>query len=54
MNPAKITKMDDEVAKWAKKDLIGIKRGMINPGIFKLFQVYCIPDHKLNTIFNEL
>jgi forkhead box protein N len=32
MNPAKITKMDDEVAKWAKKDLIGIKRGMINPG----------------------
>jgi len=38
MNPAKITKMDDEVAKWAKKDLIGIKRGMINPGnaIFRL------------------
>lgn len=32
MNPAKIKKMDEEVAKWNKKDMIAIKRSMANPG----------------------
>ena len=32
MNPAKITKMDEEVAKWSRKDPMGIKKGMLMPG----------------------
>ena len=32
MNPAKITKMDEEVAKWSRKDPAGIKKGMVKPG----------------------
>jgi forkhead box protein N len=32
MNPNKITKMDEEIAKWSKKDPIGIKKGMLMPG----------------------
>ena len=32
MNPAKITKMEDEVAKWSRKDPMGIKKGMRMPG----------------------
>jgi hypothetical protein len=32
MNPAKITKMDEEVAKWSRKDPFGIKNGMAKPG----------------------
>ena len=32
MNPAKIDKMDDEISKWRKKDLVAIKRSMSKPG----------------------
>ncbi len=32
MNPAKIDKMDEEISKWRKKDLIAIKRSMSKPG----------------------
>ncbi len=32
MNPAKIEKMDEEISKWRKKDLIAIKRSMSKPG----------------------
>ena len=32
MNPSKIKKMDEEIAKWNKKDLVAIKRSMANPG----------------------
>lgn len=32
MNPAKIAKMDDEVAKWSRKDPSAIKNAMIYPG----------------------
>ncbi len=31
MNPAKITKMDEEVKKWSRKDPMAIKKGMIYP-----------------------
>lgn len=31
MNPAKISKMDEEVQKWSRKDPHGIKRAMVNP-----------------------
>lgn len=33
MNPAKITKMDDEVQKWSRKDPMAIKKAMIFPGM---------------------
>lgn len=32
MNPAKISKMDEEVAKWSKKDPSAIKKAMVCPG----------------------
>jgi len=32
MNPEKISKMDEEIAKWSKKDPFGVRRGMHNPG----------------------
>lgn len=32
MNPAKISKMDEEVQKWSRKDPHAIKRAMVNPG----------------------
>ena len=31
MNPAKITKMDEEVLKWSRKDPMAIKKGMVHP-----------------------
>lgn len=31
MNPAKISKMDDEVQKWSRKDPMAIKKGMLLP-----------------------
>ena len=34
MNPAKIAKMDEEVAKWSRKDPMGIKKGMVKPGMY--------------------
>lgn len=47
MNPAKISKMDEEVQKWSRKDPHAIKRAMVNPGkyffldyIFLLFFIY--------------
>lgn len=33
MNPAKIEKMEEEIAKWRKKDPIAIKRSMAKPGV---------------------
>lgn len=33
MNPAKISKMDEEVQKWSRKDPQAIKRAMVNPGM---------------------
>lgn len=36
MNPAKITKMDDEVAKWSRKDPSAIKKAMVCPGTVNL------------------
>lgn len=32
MNPAKISKMDEEVQKWSRKDPAAIRKAMINPG----------------------
>lgn len=32
MNPAKISKMDEEVQKWSRKDPSAIRKAMINPG----------------------
>ena len=34
MNPAKIDKMDEEIGKWRKKDLLAIKRSMSHPGAY--------------------
>lgn len=31
MNPAKVTKMEEEIAKWSRKDPVGIKKGMVIP-----------------------
>nr|CAH7718894.1 unnamed protein product [Callosobruchus chinensis] len=31
MNPAKISKMDDEVQKWSRKDPLAIRKAMLNP-----------------------
>lgn len=39
MNPAKISKMDDEVAKWSRKDPYAIKKAMICPGRWKLIRL---------------
>lgn len=38
MNPAKISKMDEEVAKWSRKDPAGIKKGMLMPGENSFFE----------------
>ncbi len=35
MNPAKITKLDEEVHKWSQKDPAGIKKGMLLPGTYR-------------------
>lgn len=32
MNPAKISKMDEEVQKWSRKDPVAIRKAMVNPG----------------------
>lgn len=32
LNPLKIEKMDEEIAKWRKKDPVAIKRSMAKPG----------------------
>jgi len=32
MNPSKISKMDDEMQKWSRKDPSAIRRAMLNPG----------------------
>lgn len=32
MNPAKISKMDEEVQKWSRKDPTAIRKAMVNPG----------------------
>ena len=37
MNPAKIVKMEEEVAKWSRKDPMAIKKGMSHPGNFVHF-----------------
>ena len=37
MNPAKIQKMDEEVAKWSRKDPQAIKKGMIHPRKYTRF-----------------
>ena len=39
MNPEKITKMDEEVKKWSRKDPQAIKKAMVYPRkyIFKYF-----------------
>ncbi len=31
MNPDKVTKMDEEILKWSRKDPLAIKKGMILP-----------------------
>lgn len=36
MNPSKISKMDDEMQKWSRKDPLAIKRSMLNPGTYYL------------------
>lgn len=38
MNPAKIAKMDDEVAKWSRKDPLAIKNAMIYPENLELLE----------------
>uniref|UniRef100_A0A1B6CS16 Fork-head domain-containing protein n=1 Tax=Clastoptera arizonana TaxID=38151 RepID=A0A1B6CS16_9HEMI len=38
MNPAKIAKMDDEVAKWSRKDPSAIKKAMVNPENLELLE----------------
>jgi hypothetical protein len=48
MNPAKITKMDEEVAKWSRKDPQGIKKGMLMPGFYCCF-CFLYLEELLNT-----
>lgn len=38
MNPAKITKMDEEVQKWSRKDPMAIKRAMVFPENLELLE----------------
>ena len=33
MNPAKITKMEEEIQKWKRKDPESIRKSMSNPGV---------------------
>lgn len=40
LNPAKAHKMDEEVQKWSKKDLQGIKDAMTYPGVCVCVQMY--------------
>ena len=40
LNPAKAHKMDEEVQKWSKKDLPGIKNAMSYPGKSKIQKIY--------------
>lgn len=37
LNPAKISKMEDEITKWSKKDPAGLLSSMAYPGIFVCF-----------------
>lgn len=36
MNPSKISKMDEEVQKWSRKDPTAIRKAMINPGTINI------------------
>lgn len=38
MNPAKISKMDEEVQKWSRKDPLAIRKAMVNPGEEKVIE----------------
>lgn len=50
MNPAKITKMDEEVAKWSRKDPMGIKKGMLMPETLELLERgEMVRDYNANT-----
>jgi len=50
MNPAKITKMDEEVLKWSRKDPMAIKKGMVHPHTLeKLERGEMIKDYNANT-----
>lgn len=40
MNPTKVTKMDDEMQKWSRKDPSAIRRSMLNPGNFNINRKY--------------
>lgn len=48
MNPSKISKMDEEVQKWSRKDPTAIRKAMINPGLYKQ---YYLNDIKLILFF---
>lgn len=37
-NPAKVTKMNDEIAKWSRKDPAGVRRGMVRPETLELLE----------------
>lgn len=47
MNPAKIEKMDEEIAKWRKKDPIAIKKSMSKPGIARFYIANKMRDRSL-------
>jgi len=50
MNPAKIQKMDEEVAKWSRKDPMAIKKGMTHPHhLEQLERGEMIKDYNANT-----
>lgn len=50
MNPAKITKMDEEVLKWSRKDPMAIKKGMVHPHTLeKLERGEMVKDYNANT-----
>ncbi len=38
MNPAKIAKMNEEIAKWGRKDPMAIKKGMILPDTLEMLE----------------
>jgi len=53
MNPAKITKMDEEVLKWSRKDPMAIKKGMVHPHTLeKLERGEMVKDYNANTTNN--
>lgn len=58
MNPAKITKMDEEVQKWSRKDPMAIKKGMLLPRklafLFLSLRLFCyyFPRNQLSRFSN--